>query len=80
MSAQGLPVSIAGVARAYADFLDVLIVDNRDARNAEELRKSGLRVHCTHTVMRSSLDKMTLAKAVLDCVSAQDSSARSATE
>jgi LPPG:FO 2-phospho-L-lactate transferase len=81
MSAQGLPVSIAGIQQAYADFLDVLVVDNRDARNAEELRKNGLRVHCTNTVMRSSLDKMTLAKAVLDWVSAQGSTnARSATE
>ena len=81
MSAQGLPVSIAGIREAYADFLDVLIVDNRDARNAEELRTSSFRVHCTNTVMRSSLDKMTLAKTVLDCVPAQGgSSARSASE
>jgi LPPG:FO 2-phospho-L-lactate transferase len=78
MSAQGLPVSIAGIAEAYADFLDLLIVDNRDAGNTDELRNSGLRVQCSNTVMRSSLDKMTLAKAVLDCASAQG--ARSATE
>jgi LPPG:FO 2-phospho-L-lactate transferase len=71
MAAQGLPVSIAGVAQAYTDFLRVLVVDNRDAQNAEELRKNGLRVHCTNTVMRSSLEKTALARAVLDCGSAQ---------
>ena len=38
MASQGLPVSIAGVAEAYHDFLDVLIVDVRDAQAAEQLR------------------------------------------
>jgi LPPG:FO 2-phospho-L-lactate transferase len=71
MAAQGLPVSIAGVAQAYGDFLRVLVVDNRDAQNAEDLRKNGLRVHCTNTVMRSSLEKTALARSVLDCVSGQ---------
>ena len=41
MVAQGLPSSIAGVAQAYKDFLDVLICDTRDARPAEVLRKTG---------------------------------------
>ena len=39
MAAQGLPVSIAGVAQAYREFLDLLVVDRRDAKAAEELRK-----------------------------------------
>src|SRR5260370_39504273 len=42
MAAQGLPCSVAGVAQAYEDFLDVLICDTRDAPSAEALRKSGL--------------------------------------
>ncbi|HYL13112.1 MAG TPA: 2-phospho-L-lactate transferase [Terriglobales bacterium] len=71
MAAQGLPVSIAGVAQAYGDFLRVLVVDNRDAQNAEDLRKNGLRVHCANTVMRSSSEKTALARSVLDCVSGQ---------
>ena len=53
MAAQGLPCSIAGVAQAYEDFLDVLICDTRDARPAETLRNNGLRVQCTQTIMRS---------------------------
>ena len=44
MAAQGLPVSIAGVAQAYKEFLDILVVDNRDAKAAEALQKPGLRV------------------------------------
>ena len=51
MAAQGLPVSIAGVAQAYREFLDILVVDNRDAKAAEELQQSGLRVHCANTIM-----------------------------
>src|SRR6266436_7793702 len=47
MAAQGLPCSIAGVARAYEDFLDVLICDSRDAGAAEDVRKTGMRVEPT---------------------------------
>ncbi len=68
MQAQGLPCSIAGVAQAYEDFLDVLICDTRDAKNAEALRKSGLRVHCAQTIMRRAEDKAALAREVLDFI------------
>jgi LPPG:FO 2-phospho-L-lactate transferase len=69
MAAQGLPCSIAGVAQAYEDFLDVLICDTRDARAAEALRKSGLRTHCTQTIMRTAEDKAALAQTALSLVS-----------
>jgi LPPG:FO 2-phospho-L-lactate transferase len=65
MAAQGLPCSIVGVAKAYGDFLDLLICDTRDARAADLLRKSGLRVECMQTVMRSAEDKAALARFAL---------------
>jgi LPPG:FO 2-phospho-L-lactate transferase len=65
MTAQGLPSSIAGVAQAYEDFLDILICDTRDAGNADTLRNNGLRVHCAQTIMRSADDKAALAREVL---------------
>lgn len=68
MAAQKLPVSIAGVAQAYRDFLDVLIVDGRDTQAAEELRRSGLRVHCTNTLMRTAGEKAELARTALSLV------------
>jgi LPPG:FO 2-phospho-L-lactate transferase len=68
MAAQGLPCSIAGVARAYEDFLDVLIADTRDAGAAEKLRSTGLRVHFTQTIMRSTDDKIALARIALSFV------------
>jgi LPPG:FO 2-phospho-L-lactate transferase len=66
MTAQGLPCSIAGVAQAYEDFLDLLICDTRDTAAADALQKKiGLRVHCTQTIMRKAEDKAELARAVL---------------
>jgi LPPG:FO 2-phospho-L-lactate transferase len=66
MAAQGFAVSIAGVADYYRDFLDLLIVDSEDATAAEALRKSGMRVHCTPTIMRNLDDRIALAKSALD--------------
>lgn len=69
MQAQGLPCSIAGVAQAYEDFLDILICDTRDTQAAENLRQNGLRVQCTQTIMRSAEDKAALAREVLSHLS-----------
>jgi LPPG:FO 2-phospho-L-lactate transferase len=68
MEAQGWPCSIAGVAQAYEDFLDLLIVDTRDTKAADQLRKKGPRVQCTQTVMRTADDKAALARTVLSFV------------
>jgi hypothetical protein len=69
MAAQGLPVSIAGVAQAYREFLDILVVDKRDAKAGEELEKelgkSGLRVHCANIMMGTADEKIELARQVL---------------
>lgn len=77
MASQGLPVSVAGVAEAYHDFLDLLVIDVRDARAAEGLRQSGLSVHVAKTVMRTPEDKAELAADVLSAVRGQ-SAARAA--
>ena len=66
MAAQGFPVSIAGVADCYHDFLDLLVVDSQDALDADTLRKTGMRVHCTPTIMRKQEDRVALAQSVLD--------------
>jgi LPPG:FO 2-phospho-L-lactate transferase len=71
MAAQGWPVSIAGVAEAYHDFLDLLVVDHRDAEAAKELRKSGYRIHCASTVMKTPEDKIALANDVVSLISTE---------
>ena len=69
MEAQGLPVSIAGVAQAYRDFLDMLVVDTRDTAAAEQLRATGFHVQCTKTIMKTAQDKADLARTVVSLVS-----------
>jgi LPPG:FO 2-phospho-L-lactate transferase len=68
MASQNLPVSISGVAQAYADFLDVLVADNRDQAEADQLASTTLHVHCTNALMRSLTDRADLARAVLDFI------------
>jgi LPPG:FO 2-phospho-L-lactate transferase len=80
MASQGLPVSVAGVAQAYHDFLDMLVVDVQDAETAEELRKTGLQVHVTKTIMRSAEDKADLAAAVLAAARDQKTAAAAGPE
>lgn len=69
MAAQGLPCSIGGIAEAYADFLDILICDARDARAAQALGSHNVRIHCTQTIMRTAEDKAALAREALSFVS-----------
>jgi LPPG:FO 2-phospho-L-lactate transferase len=66
MVAQGFEVSIAGVAEYYRDFLDLLVVDSRDAIAAEQLRKTGMRVLSIPTIMRKHEDRIALAKSVVE--------------
>jgi LPPG:FO 2-phospho-L-lactate transferase len=63
MKTQGLPVSIAGVARCYADFLDLLIADEQDSAFGTPVE--GLAVRYTSTVMKSEADKTALARSAL---------------
>ncbi len=66
MQVQGLPPSAEGVARLYSDFLDVLVVDERDAHAAARLEAMGRRVLCAKTMMKSMEDKAALAQAALE--------------
>jgi LPPG:FO 2-phospho-L-lactate transferase len=66
MRMQGWPSTIAGIAQAYADFLDVLVVDAADFEAAETLRRDGLGVICGKTLMQTLDDKIALAHLVID--------------
>ncbi len=66
MRMKGWPSTISGIAKAYEDFLDVLVVDHADSTAAEDLRSEELQVVCTNTLMRSLDDKVNLARVVLD--------------
>jgi len=65
MAAQGLEVSVRGVANAYRDFLDALIIHESDFDRAQELARHGIRVECTNILMRSGEDRARVARAAL---------------
>ncbi len=76
MQMMGWPSTIAGVAKAYEDFLDVLVADRADEVEAKQMGNSAARVLCTNTIMRSADDKRDLAAFVLDaCASKQEARA-----
>jgi LPPG:FO 2-phospho-L-lactate transferase len=65
MRRKGWPSTIAGIAQAYEDFLDVLVVDLADHADADHLREGGLHVLCANTIMKSLDDKQELARFTL---------------
>jgi len=69
MQAQGLPCSVIGVAQAYSDFLDWMIIDNTDEHHQADLRSAGMKVHSANTIMRTASDRVTLAVDVLKAIS-----------
>ncbi len=79
MEALGFPVSIAGVADFYHDFLDLLVVDSQDSQAADELQQAGMRVHPTRTLMRTQDERIALAKFVLQ-LALRPSAAQAASE
>jgi LPPG:FO 2-phospho-L-lactate transferase len=70
MAARGLPVSPAGVARAYAPWLDVLLIDAGDGALAPELERAGVRAVPTDIMMTDRASEAALARRVLDAATA----------
>jgi LPPG:FO 2-phospho-L-lactate transferase len=65
MAARGLPVSPLGIARAYAPWLDVLLVDGGDAPVAADLERAGVRVVPGDILMTDRASETALAGRVL---------------
>jgi len=68
MASAGLPVSPSGVARAYAGWLDVLILDEHDRARAPEIERIGIRAIAAPTIMASGEAEVALARHVLDAL------------
>jgi hypothetical protein len=56
------------VAAAYADFLDVLIIDEEDRDLAPSVEKAGVRAVVAQTIMRGPAEKRALAEVALGAV------------
>lgn len=72
MKSQGIEVSIAGIAKNYKDIIDDLVVHESDAGRIDDIERSGVRVHSTNTLMRTTEDKMNLANEALEVATAKD--------
>jgi LPPG:FO 2-phospho-L-lactate transferase len=66
MAMAGLPVSAAGIARAYARWLDALLFDQRDERLTGEVQELGISAVTAATVMTSREDEIALARRALE--------------
>ena len=68
----GVPVTALGVAQHYCDLypdlLDYFVIDETDAKLADEIANLGVKVVIAPTVMNSRNDKQRLARCILDIV------------
>jgi len=70
MRARALPVSAVGVAQAYRDFLDVLVIHEGDRDMLPDVERLGARGFTANILMKSAADKERLARtAVEHCIS-----------
>jgi LPPG:FO 2-phospho-L-lactate transferase len=65
LASLGLESSALGVARLYADLVDVYVLDTVDAGSAAEIEALGLRTLVTDTIMTDDASRARLAAEVL---------------
>ncbi len=68
MASLGMTPTAVGVAEAYRDFLDVLVIDEEDRALAPAIEATGIRPVVTQTIMRGPAEKRALAETVLAAV------------
>lgn len=66
MKAMGIEVSSIGVAKLYKDFLDAIVIDEKDSDLRQSLSEIINKVIITNTIMNSSDTKINLARKILD--------------
>ena len=66
MKALGLEVSSLGVAELYKDFLDIMVIDDKDENLEKDLGKIINKVIITNTIMNNLDAKINLAEIILD--------------
>jgi len=67
MRSQDVSVSALGVAQYYREFLNVLVIDDRDAASASGLEQMGIRPLVTNILMKSAEDRVRLARTAVEC-------------
>lgn len=65
LAALGFEVSVEGVADYYRELIDALVIDVQDAERADRLRRTGIDVLVTSTLMTTLDSKQQLAREIL---------------
>ena len=68
MASLGMTPTCVGVAEAYADFLDALVIDEEDRDEASAVEACGVRAIIAQTIMRGPAEKRALAEVALGAV------------
>jgi LPPG:FO 2-phospho-L-lactate transferase len=68
MASLGMTPTCVGVAEAYADFLDVLVIDDEDRDDAAAVESCGVRAVVAQTIMHGPAEKRALAEVTLGAV------------
>ncbi len=68
MRGLGMEASSTQVARLYADFLDILVIDRSDAAEAASIKLLGVKVFVTDTVIPDEQSSKRLSREILDFV------------
>jgi len=71
LASLGHEVSPVGVARIYTDFLDAMVLDERDAALASSVESAGPRAIVAPTIMRDLASKEQLARIAIDAATAR---------
>jgi LPPG:FO 2-phospho-L-lactate transferase len=66
MSVIGKAPTVVGLADAYRDVIDGLVIDEQDSNRANEVEALGIQVLCTRTIMQSLADRERLAQETLE--------------
>jgi LPPG:FO 2-phospho-L-lactate transferase len=61
----GHEATALGVARAYADLIDVFVLDREDAALSAAVEDLGVRVHVTDSIMTDDASRERLARDIL---------------
>src|SRR5436305_1493487 len=70
MASLGMTPTAVGVAQVYADFLDVLVIDEEDAELAAAVEAAGVRAVVAQTIMHGAVEKRALTKVVIAAAAA----------
>jgi LPPG:FO 2-phospho-L-lactate transferase len=78
MAAQGLEVSIGGIAEAYKDFLDILVAHESDREVAQPDRVGEVQVHYADILVRTLDDRTRIAATALSLAQPEKSQLQAA--